>query len=373
MRLIIDVRGFVFHHAFSMQKKDMSVDPTPVVVQVLQDLASIINSHSVTELILAYDGGSQKRKAIYPTYKGNRQDTPLRDLVIGTEIMLREVLEHLPIVQILVPHIEADDIIAEMCETLAPITVMTNDGDLWQLYREGQVELVSHGFIAMQQDLPPAQHVAHKILVGDPSDNIKGVTKIGPKTAEKLFAAHGSLKNIMRWAYTEGKLGSMTYEEAIAVVRRNKRLIYLDGSILTENERNLIHWQYNQALTSIKLGTNRDEALKMLGMFNPGLVPLFEGLFDGIKRLEDDNDKIHQAMHNSGPEGERCLLVEKLLQQFAPMWMWEQSSVTLAKIKELIDKVVANQFSSPDNPDWWNITEQDLLFLQQVSLTVKDN
>ena len=108
---------------------------------------------------------------------------------------------------------EADDIIgtlAKMAENTSEdyqITVVSGDKDLIQLTDENTVveiskkgvaefEAFTPDYLMEKMGITPAQFIDLKALMGDKSDNIPGVTKIGEKTGLKLLLEHGSLEGI---------------------------------------------------------------------------------------------------------------------------------------------------------------------------------
>ncbi len=119
---------------------------------------------------------------------------------------------------------EADDLIATLAEKFKTnpdikITILTGDMDTAQLvegekvvvrvFKKGITETVIYDDKAVEEryGLRPNQMIDYKALVGDPSDNIKGVPGIGPKTATELIKKFGSLEEVYRAAAVDPKLG----------------------------------------------------------------------------------------------------------------------------------------------------------------------
>ena len=89
------------------------------------------------------------------------------------------------------------------------VTIFSGDRDLYQLLamsnvqmlisdRMGSTKLLAKDDFIEKYELDPAQWLDYKSLVGDSSDNIKGVPGVGPKTATTLLQDHGSLANIYK-------------------------------------------------------------------------------------------------------------------------------------------------------------------------------
>ena len=124
---------------------------------------------------------------------------------------IRELLDHMGIRHYELAQYEADDIIGTL-DKLAEqdgfdITIVSGDKDLIQLTDEHTVveiskkgvaefEAFTPEYLMEKMGITPTQFIDLKALMGDKSDNIPGVTKIGEKTGIKLLLEHGSLEGI---------------------------------------------------------------------------------------------------------------------------------------------------------------------------------
>lgn len=165
-----------------------------------------------THILVAFDAGKTTfRTEMYADYKGGRAKTP--DEFREQFPFLRQQLDVLGIKHYQLDRYEADDIIgtlvkqAEATDEHFDITVVSGDKDLIQLTDEHTVvEISKKGVAEFEEFTPtylmekmgitPAQFIDLKALMGDKSDNIPGVTKIGEKTGLKLLIEHGSLEGI---------------------------------------------------------------------------------------------------------------------------------------------------------------------------------
>ena len=165
-----------------------------------------------THILVAFDAGKTTfRTEMYADYKGGRAKTPeeFREQLP----FIREMLDKLGICYYDLDQYEADDIIGtldKMAEnTPVPYDVMivSGDKDLIQLTDDNTiVEISKKGVAEFEEFTPaylmekmgitPAQFIDLKALMGDSSDNIPGVTKIGEKTGLKLLLEYGSLEGI---------------------------------------------------------------------------------------------------------------------------------------------------------------------------------
>ena len=155
--------------------------------------------------------GRTFRDDLYPRYKANRAETPA-DLQSQIEPIHRMV-RALGWPLLTIEGIEADDVIGTLTEQAwrrgLRTVVSTGDKDLAQLVnphvtlidtmtRNGEVPqpLDRDGVIA-KFGVPPERIVDWLTLVGDAVDNVPGVPKVGPKTAVRWLAEHGSLDRVM--------------------------------------------------------------------------------------------------------------------------------------------------------------------------------
>ncbi|EJN94543.1 DNA polymerase I [Streptococcus ratti] len=164
-----------------------------------------------THVLVAFDAGKTTfRTEMFTDYKAGRDKTP-------TEFReqlpyIREMLTALGVPFYDLDNYEADDIIGTL-DKLAEnedeyeVTIVSGDRDLIQLADSNTtVEISKRGvaefeeftpaYLMEKMGLTPKQFIDLKALMGDKSDNIPGVTKIGEKTGLKLLHEHGSLEAI---------------------------------------------------------------------------------------------------------------------------------------------------------------------------------
>lgn len=139
--------------------------------------------------IYVWDGRNhnERRRAVYPAYKANR--TPMAEDRFAQIHVFREALQHSLAYQVDCNGWEADDVIGALVHRFAsrkmPVTVFTNDLDYWQLMQYSNVTI--DGIRPEGAPNCEPHHIPlYKALVGDPSDNIKGVPGFGPKSWNAL-------------------------------------------------------------------------------------------------------------------------------------------------------------------------------------------
>ena len=173
-------------------------------------LSHLLERVEPSHILVAFDAGKTTfRTEMYADYKGGRAKTP--DEFREQFPFIRELLDHMGIRHYELAQYEADDIIGTL-DKLAEqdgfdITIVSGDKDLIQLTDEHTVveiskkgvaefEAFTPEYLMEKMGITPTQFIDLKALMGDKSDNIPGVTKIGEKTGIKLLLEHGSLEGI---------------------------------------------------------------------------------------------------------------------------------------------------------------------------------
>ncbi|HEM6220281.1 TPA: DNA polymerase I [Streptococcus suis] len=165
-----------------------------------------------THILVAFDAGKTTfRTEMYADYKAGRAKTP--DEFREQFPFIRQMLDAMGVKHYELAQYEADDIIgtldkmAERTDIPFDVTIVSGDKDLIQLTDENTVVEISKkgvaefeeftpAYLMEKMGITPAQFIDLKALMGDKSDNIPGVTKIGEKTGLKLLIEYGSLDGI---------------------------------------------------------------------------------------------------------------------------------------------------------------------------------
>jgi DNA polymerase-1 len=152
------------------------------------------------------------REEKYLDYKAQRPPAP--DELIAQIMEAHTLFAAFGIKTFEAPGYEADDLIATFAEKFrrngegVTVVILTGDRDTFQLVEDGRVlvqtfnkgvsdtTVYDERAVKEKFGVTPAQMVDYKALVGDASDNIKGVPGIGPKTAVELLSRFGSLDGI---------------------------------------------------------------------------------------------------------------------------------------------------------------------------------
>jgi 5'-3' exonuclease len=229
---------------------------TEWIYDVKMEVLDIIQKFNPDRLTLACDGKNLWRKDIYPEYKDNRKSAKAQipidwSLFYETrDKLMHDFAKHLPVVTILLNRIEADDIVAVLCEKLSAteeIIALTNDKDWHQLLKYPSLRIFKindaspaayyhNGFSEFGRTevvgVDPVKVIQMKILTGDTGDNIPNLKpRLGEKTAEKVIMEYDG--NIYAYAMKEGLLEAF---------ERNQKLINLDR--IPQDIKDLIWKEY---------------------------------------------------------------------------------------------------------------------------------
>lgn len=178
----------------------------------LYSVGKVVRDFKPTRCIIVFDGkgGSKRRRSLNSNYKANRanktrlrrHDHSFADIEDEQEAMrhqfsrLISYLDNLPVTFLSIDGIEADDTIAYIAEQYRDIskkiTIVSTDRDFYQMIDETiQVwSPVKKRMYDIQQlhdefGVSPENYVIYRTFTGDKSDNIEGVSGIGPKTILK--------------------------------------------------------------------------------------------------------------------------------------------------------------------------------------------
>lgn len=209
--------------------------PTGAIYGMVNMLKRLIADYQPELIVVVFDAkGKTFRDDIYSEYKATRKAMP-DDLVKQIE-PIHQVIEAMGLPILMIEGVEADDVIATLAAQAATdkidIVISTGDKDLAQLVNE-HITLINTmtntkldpAGVLEKFGVHPHQIVDYLTLVGDTSDNIPGVPKVGPKTAAKWLQDHDSLDNIISNAdQFPGKIGE-NLRNTLAQIPMTKSLV----------------------------------------------------------------------------------------------------------------------------------------------------
>ena len=192
--------------------------PTGAIKGVISMIKRVLIDHPDSPLAVVFDAkGKTFRHDMYSEYKANRPPMP-EDLVQQIEPIHR-IISLMGIKLIMIPGVEADDVIGTLAEQARQkklnTVISTGDKDMTQLVCDNvsvvntmSGELLDENGVRNKFGVGPELITDYLALIGDKSDNIPGVDKVGPKTAVKWLNEYKSIEGIKKNAESiGGKVG----------------------------------------------------------------------------------------------------------------------------------------------------------------------
>ena len=221
--VLIDGSSYLFRAYHGLPPLIHNRHPTGAIYGVLNMLRKLIADEKPDNIAVVFDAkGKTFRNDIYPQYKANRPPMP-DDLRMQIE-PLHQIIEAQGLPLIVIDDVEADDVIGtfsvEAVRKGYSVLISTGDKDMAQLVN-ADVQLINtmtnhlmtEASVPEKFQVKPEQIIDYLALMGDSSDNIPGVPKVGPKTAAKWIAQYGSLQGVMDHAQEiKGKVGEYLRE-----------------------------------------------------------------------------------------------------------------------------------------------------------------
>ena len=193
-------------------------EPTGAMYGVLNMIRKLLGDYEPDRIAVVFDArGKTFRDDLFEEYKANRPSMP-EDLVpqVGP---LKDMVRALGLPLLEVSGVEADDVIGTLASRAAErgesVVISTGDKDMAQLVNDHVTLLNTMSGTTLDREgverkfgVPPERIIDYLTLVGDTSDNIPGVPKVGPKTAAKWLGEFGSLDELVERAEeVKGKVG----------------------------------------------------------------------------------------------------------------------------------------------------------------------
>ena len=192
--------------------------PTGAIKGVISMIKRVLIDHPDSPLAVVFDAkGKTFRHDMYSEYKANRPPMP-EDLVQQIEPIHR-IISLMGIKLIMIPGVEADDVIGTLAEQARQkklnTVISTGDKDMTQLVCDNvsvvntmSGELLDQNGVMKKFGVGPELITDYLALIGDKSDNVPGVDKVGPKTAVKWLNEYKNIEGIKKNAESiGGKVG----------------------------------------------------------------------------------------------------------------------------------------------------------------------
>ena len=216
-------------------------EPTGAVHGVLNMLVKFVKDYQPKRIAVVFDApGKTFRDDLFAEYKAHREPMP-NDLRSQIEPLLAIIkAQGVPILR--VEGVEADDVIGTLaCRAAAAgqtVLISTGDKDMAQLVNESITcintmsnTVLDRAGVKAKFDVFPEQIIDYLALVGDSSDNIPGIEKVGPKTAAKWLGQYGTLDQIVAHAVDiSGKVGE-NLRAGLEVLELSRKLATIHSNL----------------------------------------------------------------------------------------------------------------------------------------------
>ena len=250
---LLDAYALIFRAYYAMLRTHRTTASglnTSAIFGFVNTLQDLLKRENPTHIAVCFDpAGKTFRHEEYPAYKAQREATP-EDIKLSVPY-IKQILDAYNITVCEVPGFEADDVVGTLSRLASErgyqTFMVTGDKDFGQLvkpnvkiYNPGKNEILGVAEVNAKYGLEsPLQVIDLLGLMGDTADNIPGCPGVGPKTAEKLIAAYGSIENLLD--HTDELKGSLKQKvsDNAEQIRLSKHLatIRTDVPIEFDDER----------------------------------------------------------------------------------------------------------------------------------------
>lgn len=253
--------------------------PTGAIYGVVNMLKRLLNDYDTPYVAVIFDAkGKTFRDDMYELYKANREAMP-DDLRCQIE-PLHEVVKALGFPILSIPGVEADDVIGTLAQEAEQqgmeTVVSTGDKDMAQLVTE-KITLIDTmknqtmdiAGVENKFGVTPKQIIDYLALIGDTSDNVPGVPKVGPKTAVKWLKEYETVGNIIENADKFGGKVGENLRNSLDQLKLSYQLVTIKCDVelpQKANELQLVapdHDRLKQLYADLEFKTWLSQLLKM--------------------------------------------------------------------------------------------------------------
>ena len=310
--VLLDVSAIMYRAFYGNMNFRTKNEPTGAVYGFTNTLLSIINEFSPDYIGAAQDvrRAELKRSEMYSDYKNNREAMP-EDLLVQMG-RIEEVLDCFGIERFKIAGYEADDVMGTLSRKFAKdgfeVIIITGDKDLTQLLNENiKIALLGKGdgggfkILSTREDVKEHLGVYPEMipdlfgLIGDSSDGIPGVRKVGPKKAIPMLEKYGNLEGIYENVDSLKEISGIG-PSLINNINEDKETAFLSRKVATIE-------------TVIPLDSGEEDLKysidnkKLLALFKElGFKALIKRM--GLNEIEEENEaKAEQSENNGGQLG----------------------------------------------------------------------
>ena len=311
--LIIDGQNMFIRNYVMSPQLDINGNPIGGLTGFMRSLQKEVRRAKPDRVAICWEGpgGSQKRREKNKNYKLGRKAPRLnREYTFATPeeerenkysqlVRLTEYLDNLPILQLSIENVEADDIIAWLCHcneySVWQKLIISNDKDFIQLCDDKTVlvrpgkneEVLNKNNVLEQYNIHPRNFAWARAITGDKSDNLEGVKGLGLATVAKRFSFLSenqdyTLKDIMTHAKNNNSK-IKAYQNVLdseEIIASNYEIMQLYTSTISSQGANKLKY----AIKNDGVDLNRSQIRKML-------------LKDGIGTLNIDDLMLMLSSH----------------------------------------------------------------------------
>lgn len=202
--ILVDGSSYLFRAFYAPPHLTNSAgEPTGAIYGVVNMLRSLIKKYNPTHMAVIFDAkGPTFRNDIYADYKGNRP--PMPDDLRSQIEPLHAIVQALGLPLLCIDGVEADDVIGTLAQQAGDegrfTLISTGDKDMAQLVNDHVMlintmtdTLLDADGVVNKYGIKPDQMIDLLSLMGDSSDNIPGLPKVGEKTALAMLQGMGSI------------------------------------------------------------------------------------------------------------------------------------------------------------------------------------
>ncbi|QOJ23436.1 MAG: DNA polymerase I [Gammaproteobacteria bacterium] len=234
--LLVDGSSYLYRAFHALPDlRNRNNEPTGAIHGVLNMLRRLHKDYHADYSACVFDAkGKTFRDDLYPDYKSHRPPMP-HDLAVQIA-PLHACIHAMGWPMLIIDGVEADDVIGTLAKQAAEADmrciISTGDKDIAQLVNPWVTlvntmsnEVLDEANVLAKFGVPPQRMLDYLMLVGDASDNVPGVQKVGPKTAVKWLTQYGSLDNlIIHAAEIKGAIGD-NLRQALTWFETSRQLI----------------------------------------------------------------------------------------------------------------------------------------------------
>ncbi|MCU1412340.1 MAG: polA [Rhodoglobus sp.] len=370
--LVIDGHSLAFRAFYALPVDSFTTrdgQHTNAIHGFLSMLILLLQNEKPTHLAVAFDISRHSfRTRDYPEYKGTRGETPSE--FVGQVPLLEEALKALGITTISKEDYEADDILATLATRGSAegfdVLVVSGDRDAIQMVKPGvtllypnargvsELKRYDRDAVMERYGIEPEQYPDIAALVGESSDNLIGIDKVGEKTAVKWIQQYGSLAEVLAHAdEIKGVVGEKLREQQDRAIRNRK---------------------LNHLLTDVELPVGPAQLLRQ-----PMDIPAVRDIFDRLqfKTLLDRVLKIAAAeqgadvIADTAPAASGIPVIRTLVDEELGKWLSTQSvngqSALGLRIESANGVVTGFGLGAADETAWvpWASGRADYVALEQ--------